>query len=162
MAKDMYLKISTIPGQSRDEAHKDWIEILSFSHGLSQSGTGAVSSGGARTAERCDHQDFSIAKMLDKATPPLALACSNGEHIPEVKIEICRASTDKGVYMEYVLTDVIVSSVSYSGSDGGGLPMENITFNYAKIKWTFTEYDDQGKKGGAIVKFWDLNSNVGG
>ena len=58
MAFDAFLKIDGIPGESSDDKHKDWIEILSYSHGVSQSGSGSRSSGGARSAERCDHQDF--------------------------------------------------------------------------------------------------------
>ena len=52
MAFDTFLKISTIPGESTDDKHKDWIEILSFSTGLDQPASGSVSSGGARSAER--------------------------------------------------------------------------------------------------------------
>ena len=165
MAFDAFLKIATIPGESTDDAHQDWIEVLSYSHGLSQSGSGSVSSGGARTAERCDHQEFSITKTLDKASPLLALACCNGEHIGEIKLELCRAGGDKNKYMEYTLNDVIVASVHPNGSAQGAetLPMEDVTFNYGKITWTYTETDHRtGKPGGIVEKFWDLTTNSGG
>ena len=116
MAFDAFLKIATIPGESTDDKHAGWIEISSFSHGVSQASSGSVSSGGGRSAERCDHQDFSIVKSLDKASPKLALACCKGEHINEVIIELCRSGGDKQKYMEYKLTDVIVSSVRPGGS----------------------------------------------
>jgi bacteriocin-like protein len=32
-AYDAFLKIDGIPGESTDDKHKDWIEILSFNHG---------------------------------------------------------------------------------------------------------------------------------
>nr|NIS53628.1 type VI secretion system tube protein Hcp [Phycisphaerae bacterium]NIU11189.1 type VI secretion system tube protein Hcp [Phycisphaerae bacterium]NIU59045.1 Hcp1 family type VI secretion system effector [Phycisphaerae bacterium]NIW95363.1 Hcp1 family type VI secretion system effector [Phycisphaerae bacterium] len=57
MPGDVFLQIEGIPGESTDEKHKDWIEILSYSHGVSQSGAGSRSSGGAATSGRCDHQD---------------------------------------------------------------------------------------------------------
>jgi type VI secretion system secreted protein Hcp len=165
MAFDTFLKISTIPGESTDDKHKDWIEILSFSHGVVQPATGSTSSGGARSAERVDHQDFSLVKTLDKASPKLALACCNGEHIPEVNVELCRATGDKAVYMKYKLTDVIVSSVSDGGSAQGGetLPLEEVSFNYAKIAWTYTETDHKtGKAKGDVETHWDLSANKGG
>ena len=31
-AYDAFLKIDGIPGESTDDKHKDWIEILSFNH----------------------------------------------------------------------------------------------------------------------------------
>jgi type VI secretion system secreted protein Hcp len=143
MSFDAFLNIETIPGECTDDAHGEWIEIMSYSHGLAQISSGSVSSGGGRSAERCDHQDFSIVKSLDKASPLLAVSCSNGEHIPTVTIELCRAGGDKQKYMEYILEDVLVTSVSPGGSAQGGeaLPMEEVSFGYGKITWKYTETD---------------------
>ena len=52
MAFDAFLKIDGIPGESGDEKHKDWIEILSFAHGLEQPAQATASSAGGATAER--------------------------------------------------------------------------------------------------------------
>lgn len=165
MAFDCFLNIDGIPGESTDDEHAGWIELLSYSHGLSQTASGAASSGGGRSAERCDHQDFSVVKTLDKASPKLALSCCNGTHIKEVKMELCRAARDKQKYMEYVLSDVIVSSVRPGGSAQGGeaLPLEEVSFNYGKIEWTYTETDhDTGKPKGDVKAHWDLTANKGG
>ena len=136
MAFDCFLKIEGVPGESTDDKHSDWIELLSFSHGVSQTSSGAASSGGGRSAERCDHQDFSVVKTLDKASPKLNLFCCNGKHIPTVTVELCRAAEDKQKYMEYKMNDVIVTSVRPGGSAEGGeaLPLEEVTFNYGKIE----------------------------
>ena len=165
MAFDAFLQIEGVPGESTDENHADWIEILSYNHGVSQPGSGSVSSGGARSAERSEHQDFSIVKALDKATPKLNLFCCNGTHVPEVKIELCRAVGDKQKYMEYKMSDVLVSSARPGGSSQGGenLPLEEITFNYGKMEWTYTETDHKtGAAKGDIVANWDLTLNTGG
>lgn len=165
MPFDAFLKISTIPGESTDDKHKDWIEILSFSHGLSQLSGGSHSSGGARTAQRTDHADFSIVKTLDKASPKLNLACCNGEHIPEVSVELCRANGDKQKYMVYKMYDVIVSSVRPGGSakSGDALPLEEVSFNYGKIEWVYTTTDHKsGKAAGDVKAHWDLVGNKGG
>jgi len=165
MAFDCFLKIKEVPGESTDEKHQEWIEVLSYSHGLSQPSSGAASSGGGRSAERCDHQDFSVVKTLDKTSPKLNLFCSNGTHIGEVKMELCRAATDKQKYMEYVMNDVIVASVRPGGSAQGGeaLPLEEVSFNYGKITWTYTETDHKtGKPGGTVEAHWDLTTNTGG
>jgi type VI secretion system secreted protein Hcp len=164
MAFDAFLKIDDIKGESTDDKHKDWIEVLSYSHGLSQPTTASASSGGARTAERCNHSDFSIVKTLDAASPKLALFCCNGKHIPKVKIELCRASEDKTKYMEYLMTDVIISSVRPGGSAHGGetLPLEEVSFNYGKIEWTYTATDHKtGKPAGDVKANWDLIANKG-
>jgi type VI secretion system secreted protein Hcp len=164
MAFDAFIKISTVPGESTDDKHKDWIEILSYSWGVSQLSTGSSSSGGARSAERCNHQDFSIIHTLDKASPKLFLACCKGEHIPEVKVELCRATGDKTKYMEYKLTDVIISAVKPDGSRGATetLPLETVSFNYSKIELIYTETDHKtGKPKGDVKASWDLSVNKG-
>ncbi|MCR4411324.1 MAG: type VI secretion system tube protein Hcp [Thermoguttaceae bacterium] len=164
MAFDAFLKIDGIPGESTDDKHKDWIEVLSYSHGLSQPAAGARSTGGAASAERTNHQDFSVVKVLDKASPKLALFCCNGTHIKSIKLELCRATGDKQKYMEYLLSDVIVSCVRPGGSAQGGetLPLEEVSFNYGKIEWTYTETDHQtGKPKGDVKANWDLVKNKG-
>ncbi len=164
MAFDCFLKIEGVPGESTDDKHKDWIELLSYSHGLSQPTSGAVSSGGARSSERCDHQDFSVVKTLDKASPKLNLFCCNGTHIKKINVELCRATGEKQKYMEYILTDSIVSSVRPGGSAQGGeaLPLEEVSFNYGKIEWVYTETDHEtGKPKGDISSNWDLVANKG-
>jgi type VI secretion system secreted protein Hcp len=165
MAFDAFLKIDGIPGESTDDKHKDWIEILSYSHGLAQPAVAASSAGGARSAERCNHSDFSIVKHLDIASPKLALFCCNGTHIKEVKVELCRATGDKTKYMQYTLSDVIVSGVRPGGSAHGGeaLPLEELSFNYGKIEWVYTGTDPKsGKAKGDVKTHWDLIANKGG
>jgi type VI secretion system secreted protein Hcp len=164
MAFDAFLKIDGIPGESTDDKHKDWIEVLSFNHGLSQASSGSTSTAGGRAGGRCDHQDFSIVKALDKASPKLALTCCNGTHIKEVKVELCRAAGDKQKYMEYKMSDVIVSGVRPGGSSKGGepLPVEEVGFDYGKIEWTYTETDHKtGKPKGDVKANWDLTANKG-
>jgi type VI secretion system secreted protein Hcp len=164
MAFDAFLKIDGVPGESTDDKHKDWIEILSFSHGLSQPSAGSRSSGGAAAAERCNHADFSIVKTLDKASAKLALFCCRGDHIKSTKVELCRATGDKSKYMEYLMTDVIISSWRPGGSAQGGeaLPLEEVSFNYGKIEWTYTATDHKtGKPAGDVKANWDLTANKG-
>ncbi len=165
MAFDAFLKIDGVPGESTDDKHKDWIEVLSYNIGVSQPSAGAASSGGARSAERADFDDFSITKALDKASPKLALHVCNGSHIKEVKLELCRATGEKQKYMEYKMEDVLVSTVRPGGSAQGGesLPMEEVSFNYGKITWTYTETDHKtGKAKGDVAANWSLVENKGG
>jgi len=165
MAFDAFLKIEGIPGESTDDKHKDWIEVLSYSHGLSQPSGGSRSSGGAPSGERCNHQDFSIVKVLDKASAKLALFCCKGDPISEVKIELCRATGDKQAYMLYTMTDVIISSHRPGGSAHGGepLPLEEVSFNYGKIEWKYTETEHgTGKPKGDVIANWSVITNKGG
>ena len=163
MAFDAFLNVDGIPGESTDDAHADWIEVLSYSTGVSQTASGSASSGGGASSERADFQDFSIVKALDKASPKLSVACADGTHISEVVLELCRAGGDKVKYMEYKLSDCIVSSHRPGGSSQGGetLPLEEVSFNYGKIEWTYTQQKRaDGGGGGNVAGGWDLEKNV--
>jgi type VI secretion system secreted protein Hcp len=131
---------------------------------MSQRSAGTRSSGGAASAERTDHSDFSIVKALDKASPKLALYCCNGKHIKEVTLTLNRATGDKQKYMEYKITDVIVSSVRPGGSAHGAesLPLEEVSFNYGKIEWIYTATDlKTGNPKGDVKAHWSLVENKG-
>jgi len=163
MAFDAFLKIDGIDGESTDDAHADQIEVLSYSIGVIQTTSASASSGGGASAERADFQDFSIVKALDKASPKLAIACADGTHIGEIILELCRAGGDKLKYMEYKLTNCIVSSWQPSGSAGGDetLPLEDVSFNYGKIELTYTlQKRADGSGGGNVAAGWDLEKNV--
>jgi type VI secretion system secreted protein Hcp len=154
---DAFIKIEDIPGESTDQDHKEWIEVLSYSHGVSQPSTVV---GG--TAGTCAHDDFSVVKPLDKASPKLALYCSNGEHIPSVQMQLCTQASDvpQRQFMDYVLKDVIVSGVKPRGGTmaGESLPLEEVSFNYGKIEWTYTYYGLDGK-GSDVTTSWDVATN---
>lgn len=162
MAFDCFLKIDGIDGESTDDKHAKWIEVLSFSHGVSQPPSSVVSSVGGAGSGRVNMQDFSIVKHLDIATPKLAQACCTGQHFPSIVMEICRAGGDKLTYMVYKMSTVMVSSVRPGGTAHGGdeVPLEEVTFNFGKIEWTYTKQDRTGKAAGNVSAGWDLMKNI--
>jgi type VI secretion system secreted protein Hcp len=159
MAVDAFVKIDGINGESTDDKHKQWIEILSFSLGMHQPSSAASGTGG-RSAERVNISDFSISKVVDSASPYLALACCDGRHIKEVKVELCEASENKHKYAEYVMENVIISSYQPSGHSGGDKPVESVSFNFGKIKWEYTPLNQDGKPGSKVGPMgWSLEEN---
>ncbi len=160
MAFDAFLKIPSIAGESNDEKHKDWIEITSFGYGVSN----PVSTRAGKS-ERASHQDFSIIKATDKASPHLFLACCDSRKLNEMRIELCRATQDKQKYMEIKLYNAYVTSYQPNGETSGkeNLPTETVTFNYQKIEFIYTETDRKtGRPKGDLTAYWDLARNAGG
>ncbi|MCJ7600165.1 MAG: type VI secretion system tube protein Hcp, partial [Desulfobulbaceae bacterium] len=60
MPADDFLKIEGIDGESTDDKHKGWIEVLSYNWGVSQMASASASSSGGGTTQRADLQDLSI------------------------------------------------------------------------------------------------------
>jgi type VI secretion system secreted protein Hcp len=163
MGYDMFLKIDGVNSDSADDKHKQWIEVLSYSHRISQPSGGALSAQGVHTGGRADHADFAVVKRLDSASPILSLHCCTGKHIPNVRFEMCRAMEDKTTFMVYTFKDVIIASCSPSGSSDteDPLPLEEITFRYGQINWEYTPTDitGGGKKGAAVQAGWSTLMN---
>ncbi|MCU7817096.1 MAG: type VI secretion system tube protein Hcp [Candidatus Thiodiazotropha sp. (ex Rostrolucina anterorostrata)] len=155
MAVDMFMKIDGVDGESTDDAHSKWIELLNYSHGVSQPTSGASGTGG-----RADFHSFTAVKTIDNGTPDLNIKCAKGEHIPKVEVELCLASGDKHTFMKYTMEDVIVNSVVPGGNAGDeAKPLETIEFAYGKIKWEYTPIDHTGKPGAATDRTWNLETN---
>lgn len=158
MAFDAFLKIDGIPGESTDDKHKDWIEILSYRQDVSQPASATASSSGGATAERANFGAFSISKAIDKATPKLFEACCTGKHIKDIVIEVCRAGGDKQKYLEIRLEQVIVSSYVQDG--GSEFPHEGISFSAGKYKMVYSQQKRaDGGVAGNVSGGWDLTTN---
>ena len=160
MPFDAFLKVATVPGESTDDKHKEWIEVLSYSWGASQTSGGSQSATGSHAGQRVDISDFSVVKQLDKASPKLFLACCTGEHIGVVTMELNKAGGDKQKYMTYKFSDVLVSSVRPGGSaQGDGLPLEEVSFKFSKVELEYIPIDKNGKPQGQVPAGWDLSKN---
>ena len=163
MAMDMFLTLDGIVGESTDDKHAKWIEVMSFSHGMSQIIGGSRSSTGAATGGRVDIQDFTAQKSLDATSPKLQLFCCNGTHIKKGTFEVCKATGDKTVFYSIVFEDVLISAYSATGArNGDGVPSESLTLNPGEYEWTYTQTDQKtGKAGGKIASKWSTVTNKG-
>ena len=159
MAVDAFLKIDGIDGESTDRAHKDSIEVESFSWGLSQSGSLAFGGGGG--AGKVQFQDFHFSSNTSKASPKLMLACATGEHIKKAEL-FCRKaggeSANSGAdFLKLTLTDVLVSS--YNNAGNGQNVSDQVSFAFAKIEFTYVPQNADGAAGTPVTAGWDLKAN---
>ena len=147
-ASDFFLKLDGIKGESTSEKHKDWIEISSFSWGMSNSAT--VLGGGGGTG-KVSVQDFSFTMKVDKASPKLMLACATGERLQTLQFAIARPDAGGAGATDYyvvTLTNVLVSSYQTGGAatPPGATPESptaSVSFNFQKIKWDYIAADGE-------------------
>ena len=163
-----FLKFAEIDGESSDQAHDKWIDILSVDFN--------------------DLRTITVSKDIDSSTPKLIEAACKGDEsdpgfgvicdgfsvteppdpssdvplvLPDwlVEIDICRTTHGKELqcYLRFELQRVRVTSYSISGStEGDQVPTENFSLTFQEIKVTYTEFDDKGKKGGNIEYTWKV------
>lgn len=160
MAIDVYLQIDGIKGESSDVAHKDWIECTSAVWSVMQPKSASDSTAGGHTAERCEHGDIVISKLVDISSPILLQTCSMGKTIARVKFEFMRADS-AGIRIKYFEIDaenVLIGAVVPSIKSGNIL-VEHISLKYAKVKWKYVQQKVSGGIAGNTTGGWDLQTN---
>src|SRR3954469_12515145 len=142
MAADMFLELEGVPGESKDDTHKTQIDVLAWSWGASQSGTGHT--GGGSGAGKVSVQDLSITKYVDSASHLLLLNCCNGGHLKKGTLFVRKAGTTPLEYIKLKMENILVSHVSTGGSGGEDRLTENVTLNFSKFAFVYTPQKDDG------------------
>lgn len=160
MAVDMFIKIGALKGESLDSVHAGEIDVLAWSWGMSNSGTAHM--GGGAGAGKANVQDLSFTKYIDKSSPALQLACLNGSHYDSTVLTIRKAGGKPLEYIIITLSEVIVTSVSTGGSGGEDRLTENVTLNFAKVKFQYVEQKKDGSAGEKPDYTYDISTNKEG
>ena len=117
MASDIFAKIGDIKGESLDDKHKDEIEVLSWSWGVSNAG--AIKGASGAGAHKASFHDLSFTHNIDKASPVLMQSCATGVHLKEATITHRKAGKGQHEFLIVKMNDVIVTSVTQGDSDEG-------------------------------------------
>lgn len=138
MAFDAFLKIEGIPGESTDDKHKNEIDVLSFSFGISR----------RNDKGRPSIQDFSIVKTVDTASPLLFDASCQGESIESAHFTARKAGKGQQEYLIIKMNDCIITSVQPAGSPAGGtVPMEQVSLDFRSLEMEVFQQNPDGSLG---------------
>lgn len=157
MAVDIFLKLGNIKGEAVDAAHKDSIDVLAWSWGMSQSGTTHMGGGGG--SGKVNVQDISFTKYIDASSHALIQACCNGEHFNKAQLTVRKAGKNPLEYIKITMEEVIISSVSTGGSGSEDRLTENVTLNFARFKYEYTTQAPTGGSGTTMTANWDIAKN---
>jgi len=163
MAMDMFVNLgATIKGESKDKAQgpKGDVDILAWSWGMSQSGSTHMGPGGG--AGKANFQDISFTKYIDSASQALMGALAKGSHIPKCVLLARKAGEGQQKYIEIVMEQVIVTSVSTGGSGGEDRLTENVTLNFATVSFEYFKQNAKGAAESAGIFKWKIAGNVSG
>jgi len=163
MAVDMFMEMGKkIKGETQDKefSKKNAIDVLAWSWGMSQSGT--FHDGGGGGSGKASFQDISFTKWVDSSTPALMIAVAKGSHIPECKLTVRKAGEGQQKYVEITMKKCLVSSLSTGGSGGEDRLTENVTLNFAEVKYEYFGQDEKGATKSAGDFNWDIAKNTEG
>ena len=148
-AADMFLFLEGIPGESADDRHKEWIDIIAFTKAMNRSET------------RPTFSEFWLQKDQDKSSPLLALRAANGARIPRAVLELIQPGETRLRFYRVTLSNSTVRTWQINGSAGQSKPAEAVGLDFEWISWTYTEVDATGRPRD-ISAYWDLFRNSGG
>jgi type VI secretion system secreted protein Hcp len=158
MAVDMFIKIGDLKGESVDDKHKEEIDVLAWSWGMSQSDTPHLDAGSA--PGKVNVQDISFTKYVDKSSPNLMQYCCNGKHFAEALLTVRKAGETPLEYLKLTLKDLMITAVSTGGSGGEDRLTENVTLNFSQFKVEYTPQKKDGTGDAAVTIGWDVAKNV--
>jgi len=158
MAVDVFLKLGTIKGESKDSKHEGEIDVLSWSWGISQ--TGSMGHGGGGGAGKANFSDLSIMHALDKASPVLMQACATGEHIPDATLVARKAGKGQQEYLIIKMNDILITSIQPSGSSED--PMESVSLQCSKVDLEYKPQKADGTLDAGLHFKYDIKANKEG
>jgi len=156
MAIDIFMKLGDIKGESLDNKHKDEIEVLSFSWGLTNSGSIGPGAGGG--SGRATFQDLSIVHRVDKASPGLMQACATGTHLKEATVTHRKAGKGQQEFLIVKMNDIIVTGVTHGGTTDEPAS-ETVTLAFAKVEVEYRPQKADGSIDAGVMFKYDLKSN---
>jgi type VI secretion system secreted protein Hcp len=144
---DMFLLVKgartgLIKGESQDVAHKNEIDILSWSWGMQAKS----SLGGGAASGKASMKDLKVVKRIDSASTALMSALRSNEPIQKAVLTLRKAGRTQLEYLKITIEQGRVTGLSIDGGDekGGTDVVESVTFSFNKIE---VEYVPQGKEG---------------
>jgi type VI secretion system secreted protein Hcp len=140
MASDIFAKLGDIKGESLDSKHKDEIEVLSYSWGVTNAGSMSHGSGGGEG--KATFHDLSFVHNIDKA------------------ITHRKAGKGQHEYLVVKMNDVIVTGVTHGGSGDGH--SENVSLSFAKVAVEYKPQKPDGSLDAGIHFKYDLKGNKEG
>lgn len=119
-AVDYFLKLDGIEGESKDEKHKDEIEILSWRFGAS-------------------NLKLDLTKIADKTSAQLRTAAATGKRFRTAAFSAENPAGQESMTIK--MTDVLISSYQTSGGGGStqSKPTDSFSLNFTKIEFSHTK-----------------------
>ncbi|MEJ2375591.1 MAG: type VI secretion system tube protein Hcp [Pseudolabrys sp.] len=160
MASDIFIKIGDIKGESTDDKHKDEIDVVSWSWGVAQHGS--MDTGGGGGSGKASFSDLSFTHYVAKASPNLMAACASGEHLKEAKLTVRKAGKTPQEFMIITMSDILITGVVPSGSNGDGGMHESVNLQFAKVDLEYKPQKGDGSLEAGIHFKYDIKANKAG
>lgn len=159
----IHLKIKGIEGQNPNKGYEKTILLHSYRHEFKQKVTSAARGGRRQVEGKVEWLPFVTFKRPDKSSPRLAHLCAAGKPLEQVEVIVTRTNGDNEVTRRFTMDKVFISLFRMTHdpsakTDEGDPELEEIHFDFARIKWELTPEEDQQLQA-PVVTGWDGDAN---
>jgi type VI secretion system secreted protein Hcp len=157
VAVDYFLKIDGVRGESSDDKHKGEIELVSWSWGISQTGSAVVAGGGG--SGKAEFQDVLITMPVSRASPRLMQSCASGKHHKTAVLTVRKAGKSQQEFLVVKLEDVLISGYQTGGSSGSDVILDQVALGFSTVRMEFRSQKPDGSLDAPIQAGWDIKNN---
>lgn len=156
----IYMKIEGIDGDATHENHKKWIDIDSFQWGMGRGISTPSGSALNREASEPSISEITISKSMDSASSKIFTEAATGVKGKKVEFHFVSTGSPGETYIEYELTDALISG--YSVSSMGDRPTESMSINFTKIQYKFIPKAKDNVEGTPVTVSYDMATTKSG
>ena len=145
------------PGESPAVGHEDWIELLSWSWGVTAPASSGGPGGGGGGAGRPDPSALVWEHFFDAASTKLLGFVASGRHIPKAELHVTRGGRDAWLVVK--MTDVTITSVVNSGSAEGEVE-QTVGMEFRTVRFEYRRQRPDGSLGTPATFDWDIRQGT--
>lgn len=154
-----YLQLPDIKGSITTKGYEHWIGLESVHHDFDNQVRRMVS---GHSGDRFNGQrlfgEFEVVKAIDVSSPLIFQSFCQGTNLPTVKITLLHMGTPLKPYLEYELSDVIISRLNRLYDGGYHHPYELFHLSYTKIQEKFTPYNQHQQAKAPTIAAYDVGA----
>jgi len=151
---DTFLRIEGIRGESIDDEHREWIDVLAWSWQMSLPNLNLGV--GAKAIVR----PLIVKKYIDKASPHISLTLLKGEVKSEAILVAQKSGEKPFEFLRITMSPVWFVNVSPGGTSGEDRFTESVALAFSKVCYAYTPQKVDGSPDATIERCFNIEQNI--
>lgn len=151
----IYMKLDDIPGEVTAKGYEKWIELQSYSWGVSN--TPSDTGGGTGKAK---FDQFSVSLEVFSGIPKALYFCASGKIVKTATVVV--VDNEGREFSRYLLNGILIGMLQANNGSGEGRGNMYMAFNFQRITWYETVFAGDGSVKGQNYAWWSIVEGRGG
>jgi type VI secretion system secreted protein Hcp len=147
------------PGESTAVGHEGWIELLSWSWGVTATTSPSIGPGGGFSggAGRPDPSALVWEHAFDAASTRLIGFAASGKHLAKAELHVTRGGGAGGrdAWLTVLMEDLVITSVATSGSADGEVE-QTVGMEFRAVKFGYRRQRPDGSLDAPATVSWNI------